>query len=97
MNIEFNESNDANFALQWTGRPVEFIELSKALFLSKSINNGKIEYKKMFFILSKMFNVSINNSHQAYTKMRGRTEDRTIFLNKLIECVINDMDEKDNK
>lgn len=51
----------------------------------------------MFLSLSQIFNISVNNPNAAYTKMKDRVENRTIFLTKLIETVEKDMDEKDNK
>lgn len=81
--------------LHWTASPTEFIELSKALFLADCFNNGKITFKDLFDCLSAVFNLQIQNPHTAYTKMKERVEDRTLFLSKLKEAVEKDMDKKD--
>lgn len=83
--------------LVWTGTPTEFIELSKALFLSKCFNKGGVTYKEMFARLCSTFNIQIHNPHSAYTKMKERAEDRTLFLSKLKTVIETDMDYKDYK
>lgn len=97
VNSEYSEKDETNISLKWTGSSFEFVELSKALYLSKSFNNGDISFKDMFDNLCRNFDVSINNPYAAYTKMKDRVENRTIFLTKLIESVEKDMDDKDNQ
>lgn len=83
--------------LVWTASSTELIELSKALFLSKCFNDGSVTYKEMFSHLCSAFHIQVHNPHSAYTKMKERVEDRTLFLSKLKTIVETDMDNKDYK
>lgn len=97
LSIGNDHNPELKIILQWSGSSFEFIELTKALFLSKSFNKGEITYKDLFETLSYIFNVSVSHPHVAYTKMRERTSDRTLFLTKLKNLINEDMDNKDSK
>ena len=75
------DADDTNFKtmLEWSGSTFEFIELSKALFLSKSFNEGELTFKDLFETLCDIFNVEITYPHAAYTKMRERVDDSVTF------------------
>lgn len=83
--------------LTWTAKPTELVELSKALYLTGCFNEGNISYVDMISGLSKILKVEIKNVHPTYTKMQDRAGDRTIFLSKLKDAILSDMDKKDNK
>lgn len=83
--------------LKWTAKSIEFVELSKALYLTDCFNEGNITYKDLFSKLCELFDIDISNPHIPYAKMRDRTGDRALFLSKLKEFVIWDMNSKDSK
>ncbi len=75
--------------LTWTGSKRALLELIYALFLTMSINHGKISIKELVGFFSHTFNVALPGYHSAIKKMTGRTaekiqlESRTFFLNEL--------------
>ncbi len=76
--------------LTWTGSKRALLELIYALFLTMSINNGKISIKELVGFFSHTFNISLPGYHSAVKKMTGRiaeevhVKSRAFFLNELI-------------
>ena len=75
--------------LTWTGSKRALLELIYALFLTMSINHGKISIKELVGFFSHTFNIALPGYHSAIKKMTGRIaekvqlESRTFFLNEL--------------
>ncbi|MFV0268170.1 MAG: RteC domain-containing protein [Draconibacterium sp.] len=75
--------------LTWTGSKRALLELIYALFLTMSINHGKISIKELVGFFSHTFNIALPGYHSSIKKMTGRIaekvqlESRAFFLNEL--------------
>ncbi len=95
---QINKTNNSkNYDLSWTGLNVELVELGYALFASGSINDGDVQINQIMEFLSDSFDFDVKECYHAYGDIRGRGEDKTIYLNKLIKKLILKMERDDNK
>lgn len=83
--------------IRWTGSIIELVELGYALLASKSINDGYVDIKELMDFLSEMFDFDVKGYYHAYHSIKQRAGDRTLYLDKLKDRLMNKMDSDDNK
>ncbi|WP_293906149.1 RteC domain-containing protein [Sphingobacterium sp. UBA5670] len=82
-------------ALTWTGTKMELVELGYALHSAKSLNNGKVELKKIMMGLEQLFNIEIGQYSRYYQNLLIRKGSRTPYTEKLIEDLSQRMEDSD--
>jgi hypothetical protein len=82
--------------LKWTGSVAEYVEWVYALYLAESINDGEITLTRLFRIFNEIFNMEVTTYSRTFIDICNR-EEHTQFLNKQTKCLIERMEENDNK
>jgi hypothetical protein len=76
--------------LKWTASKRALLELIYALYLTMSINHGRISIKELVGFFSHTFNIPLPGYHATIKKMTARSADkvhlesRSFFLNELV-------------
>jgi hypothetical protein len=81
--------------LTWTGSKVAFIELMYAVNITGSINNGKIDLKRLTKFAETIFNIELGDIYRTFIEIRGRKGNRVQYLDELRKNIITRMDEAD--
>lgn len=81
--------------LHWTSDLYHIIELIYALFYSECINNGDVTLKQIVETFEVLFNIKIRNYSHAFGRIRGRKEDRLVFINRLLNKLNKAIEEHD--
>lgn len=81
--------------LHWTGDLYHIIELIYALFYSECINNGDVTLKQIVETFEVLFNIKIRNYSHAFGRIRGRKEERLVFINRLLNKLNKAIEEHD--
>jgi hypothetical protein len=81
--------------IQWTGSPMELVELVYALHETGSF--GTTPLKMLFDVVGKTFGCEIVNYYRLFWNIRNRiAENRTFFLNKLQKMLSGKLDRMDS-
>lgn len=83
--------------IKWTGTIIELVEFGYASLESKSFNNGEIEIKELIDYLSTMFDFEVKDCYRVFVDIRHRNGDRTLYLDKLKDKLMQKMEKVDNK
>jgi len=85
--------------IKWTGSIYELEELGYAILEAKSVNNGEVDINQLMEFLCSAFDFKfeMRKFYHAYTTFRKRAEDRTIYLDKLKEKLMDKMERDDNR
>jgi hypothetical protein len=76
--------------LTWTASKRALLELIYALYLTMSINHGRVSIKELVGFFSHTFNISLPGYHSTIKKLTARAADkihlesRSFFLNELV-------------
>ena len=76
--------------LTWTASKRALLELIYALYLTMSINHGRISIKELVGFFSHTFNIPLPGYHSTIKKLTARSanvihlESRSFFLNELV-------------
>ncbi|MEK6511833.1 RteC domain-containing protein [Myroides odoratimimus] len=89
-NIKLNEP------LIWSESQNALIELIYALYVSGSINNGKVDIRKLAVLFQQLFGITLSDVHHAFHRMKTRSKSRTIYLDRLKETLEDYMDRMRN-
>ena len=89
------KTNRVKSKIKWTGTTYELVELGYAILATKSVNNGEVDIKELMQFLCSVFDFDIKNFYHAYSTIRHRAGDRTIYLDKLKEKLMDKMEEAD--
>jgi len=82
--------------LQWTGEPIELVELLNALHKAGCF--GKISLKNLFASVFKLIGFEVKNHYALFASIKIRTKgERTTFLDKLKRLLIAKMEKSDEK
>jgi len=79
----------------WTASKTDLAELIYALDTAKSINHGNINLKTLALYFEDIFNVKIGDIYRIYLEIRERKGNRTQFLDRLKDNLIERMDKTD--
>ena len=82
--------------LTWTGKLIDLVVVVKALVLSGSINNGKATIKDVVDYVQIMFNVDLKDYSRKYYDLKT-SQNPTKFLDYMIELIVDDIDQQDEK
>lgn len=82
--------------LKWTGPKVALVEIGYSFEASKYVNNGRADIKEIMLALEIIFNIDLGEYYRSYISIKER-EERTKYLNILIERLLKRMDEDDSK
>lgn len=80
----------------WTRSKTDLVELIYAIWETKCFNNGNITLKRLTNYFENVFNIELGDVYHTYLSIRERTN-RTQFLDKLKEKLINKMNIDDQK
>lgn len=80
---QFDELFTNKEEFKWTASKNALIELIYALYISKSLSNGKVGVRKIASLFQKLFGIELGDTHHAFHRMKNRTESRTLFLDSL--------------
>ncbi len=89
--------NKVNRGIKWSGTIIELVELGYATLESKSFNNGDVEIKELIQFLCDMFDFEVKDCYRVFVDIRHRSGDRTIYLDRLKEKLIEKMERMDNR
>jgi hypothetical protein len=81
--------------LHWTCSKVALTELIYALHSSGAINSGTADISQLASIAEELFNVELGDYYRTYLTLRNRKINRTKFLDKLRDSLLDHMDELD--
>lgn len=97
--VESNKQLDAvqdKSKLNWTASKSALIEVIYSIASAKCVNNGNADIKDIAEFVERMFNIDLGDFYRQYVDLRLRTN-RTKFLDKLKEALVNKMNEDDEK
>lgn len=81
--------------MMWSANKTDLVELIYALYALRAINRGTVDIKEIALIFENMFNVELGDYYRTYLEVRSRKINRTKFLDKLREALLQKMDEQD--
>lgn len=82
--------------LKWTGPKVALVEYGYGFDASAFVNNGHSDIKEIMIGLEILFNIDLGEYYWTYISIKDR-DDRTKYLNMVIERLKKRMDEYDAK
>ncbi len=85
LNQSMLNTNNPNYniKLRWTSSKVLLMELIYALYLSKSINNGKIELQELVNFFEEIFDIDLHNHNNMIQNIKARKSNKTKFIDML--------------
>ncbi|MEC4114975.1 RteC domain-containing protein [Myroides pelagicus] len=81
-------------SLTWSESQNALIELIYALYLSRSINDGKLELRKISGVFQQIFDINLLDIHHAFHRMKYIAKSKTSYLDKLKESLEKYMDKE---
>lgn len=81
--------------LRWTCSKVSLTELIYALHASGAVNSGAADISQLASMAEKLFNVELGDYYRTYLTLRSRKINRTKFLDKLKNSLMDHMDDLD--
>ncbi|MCB0460061.1 MAG: RteC domain-containing protein [Flavobacteriaceae bacterium] len=81
--------------LHWTCSKIALTELIYALHSSGAINSGAADISQLASIAEELFNVELGDYYRTYLSLRNRKINRTKFLDKLKDSLLDHMDDLD--
>ncbi|TYP97462.1 RteC protein [Tenacibaculum adriaticum] len=81
--------------MMWSANKTDLVELIYALYALRAINRGTVDIKEIALMFENMFNVELGDYYRTYLEVRSRKINRTKFLDKLREALLQKMDEQD--
>ncbi|MDM1513508.1 RteC domain-containing protein [Myroides odoratimimus] len=90
----FNNIQEYSISLTWSESQNALIELIYALYLSRSINDGKLELRKISVVFQQIFDINLLDIHHAFHRMKYRAKSKTSYLDKLKEALEEYMNKK---
>jgi hypothetical protein len=90
-------NSNVNPKIKWTGSNVELVELGYAMLATRSINDGYIGINEIMDFLCSVFDFPVKDYYHVYHTIKQRAGDRTIYLDKMKDRLMNKMDNDENK
>lgn len=78
-----NSKKDKKYNLRWTSSKVLLVELIYALYLSKTINDGRIELQELVEFFEDIFNIDLHNHNNVIQNIKARKSNKTKFIDLL--------------
>jgi len=78
----------------WTESKSALIELIYALHATECITHGKIGIRKVASVFQALFNVQLGDVHHAFYRMKDRTGNRSLFLERMKDSLEQYMDKE---
>lgn len=94
--IRKSRADNPEINLKWTGPKVALVEYGYAFEASKYVNRGNADIKEIMIAFEIIFNIDLGEYYRTYISIKDRDE-RTKYLNILIERLSKRMDEDDSK
>lgn len=85
-----------NIKLMWTAPKVSLIELLYALHSEGIFNNGAADLKDIAEYFEYIFEIDLGQYRRAFLEIRARKSDKTKFISKLNEALLNRMENSDD-
>ncbi|WP_010249814.1 RteC domain-containing protein [Myroides injenensis] len=92
--LKVNNTSKFSETLVWSESQNALIELIYALYVSGSINNGKLEIRKIAVLFQQLFGITLLDIHHAFHRMKTRAKSRTCYLDKLKQGLEEYMDKE---
>ncbi|MDM1039901.1 RteC domain-containing protein [Myroides odoratimimus] len=86
--LQFSET------LVWSESHNALIELIYALYVSGSINHGKLEIRKIAVLFQQLFGITLSDIHHSFHRMKTRARSKTSYLDRLKEELEQYMDKE---
>lgn len=81
--LKYGKPIDSGKTLHWTGSQTELTELIYALYVSKTINNGKADIKEISTQFESLFNIKLNDIYRTFSDIKYRQKSTTKFLDEI--------------
>lgn len=88
-NLNSNFKEMKQFNLRWTASKVLLMEMIYAIYLSKSINDGKVELQELVSAFEEFFNIDLHNHNNIIQNIKARKSNKTKFIDMLKEGLNN--------
>lgn len=89
------EAETSDRPLYWTASKADLTELVYALQGAGCLNNGSVEVKTIATFLEEKFQMPLGHIYRTFLELKGRKKNRTPFLDRLREKLIERMDAAD--
>ncbi len=89
------ETETSDRPLYWTANKVDLTELVYALQSAGCFNNGGAEVKTIAAVLEEQFQMPLGNVYRTFLELRERKKNRTPFLDRLRDKILERMDAAD--
>lgn len=89
---EVNMNNKINSQIVWSDSKNAMIELIYALHACGVVSNGNLGIRQLALLFQMTFNISLNDIHHAFHRMKTRPQSRTSFIDKLKKTLEQYMD-----
>lgn len=86
-------SADAVNDFKWTGSIIWAVELLYALHSVGAINGGNKDIKEIATAFEKFLNIELGDFYRTFQDIKSRKKDRTVFLDKLKNALIQRIEE----
>jgi len=83
--------------LKWTESKTALVELIYALHSSQSINEGRVEIRKVAQIFENIFDVDLGDVYHTFSEIRSRKIEQTKFLDHIKDSLLSKMKEANEK
>ena len=83
--------------LKWTESKTALVELIYSLHSSNSINEGRVEIKRMTQMFEFVFDIDLGDVYHTFTEIRNRKIEQTKFIDLLKDSLLNRMKEANEK
>jgi hypothetical protein len=80
--------------MEWTDDKLDVIELIIALFLTKSVNSGKISKKDLQKFFEWVFQVELGNIYNRIGEIEIRNENDSLYIEKLLTNLKEFLDDR---
>lgn len=87
--INMNHNQKKKNKLRWTASKVLLMELIYAIYLSKSVNDGKAELQEIVVAFEELFNIDLQNHNNIIQNIKARKSNKTKFIDILKEELMN--------
>ncbi|KAA6326925.1 hypothetical protein EZS27_024026 [termite gut metagenome] len=67
------------------------------IYVRRCLNNGQIELKELADYFGNFLNIDLKDIYRIYLNIRSRKDNRTLFLDSMIDGLNHKMDEDDKR
>jgi hypothetical protein len=83
--------------LFWTAKKRALLELIYGIYSTRAVNNGKVDIKDLVKVFEIIFNIKLAGFYHTWFEIRQRKIERTRFIDLMKNCLINLMEDADER